>query len=152
MAGNAAPVKPLRVDRIESLDQQGRGILRAEGKIAFVDGALPGERVSWELTRSGPRFDVGRLVQVLRPSSQRVQARCPHFGLQRGACGGCSMQHLDARAQVAIKQRVLEDALWHLGRLRPEQILRPIAGVQWGYRHRARLSVRYVPRKREALV
>jgi 23S rRNA (uracil1939-C5)-methyltransferase len=117
-----------------------------------VDGALPGERVSWELTRSGPRFDVGRLVQVLRPSSQRVQARCPHFGLQRGACGGCSMQHLDARAQVAIKQRVLEDALWHLGRLRPEQILRPIAGVQWGYRHRARLSVRYVARKREALV
>jgi 23S rRNA (uracil1939-C5)-methyltransferase len=62
------------------------------------------------------------------------------------------MQHLGARAQVAIKQRVLEDALWHLGRLRAEQILRPICGAPWGYRHRARLSVRYVARKGEALV
>jgi 23S rRNA (uracil1939-C5)-methyltransferase len=152
VAGSAAPVTPLRVDRVESLDQQGRGVVRAEGKIAFVEGALPGERIRWEIVRSGQKFDVGRLVQVLRTSSQRVQARCPHFGLQRGACGGCSMQHLDARAQVAIKQRVLEDALWHLGRLRAEQILRPIAGVEWNYRHRARLSVRYVARKGEALV
>ncbi len=152
MADSAAPVKPLRVDRVESLDQQGRGIVRAEGKIAFVDGALPGERVRWEIVRGGQKFDVGRLVQILHPSSQRVQARCAHFGLQRGACGGCSMQHLDARAQVAIKQRVLEDALWHLGRLRAEQVLRPIAGVEWSYRHRARLSVRYVARKGEALV
>ncbi|HEX4597872.1 MAG TPA: 23S rRNA (uracil(1939)-C(5))-methyltransferase RlmD [Burkholderiaceae bacterium] len=142
----------MRTDRVESLDQQGRGIVRAEGKIAFVEGALPGERVSWELVRGGNRFDVGRLLQVWRPSHQRVTPRCPHFGLQRGACGGCSMQHLDGRAQVAIKQRVLEDALWHLGRLRPEQVLRPIYGLQWGYRHRARLSVRYVARKGEALV
>jgi 23S rRNA (uracil1939-C5)-methyltransferase len=152
VAGIAAPVKPLRVDRVESLDQQGRGIVRAEGKIAFVGGVLPGERVRWEIVRSGQKFDVGRVVQVLQPSSQRVQARCPHFGLQRGACGGCSMQHLDARAQVAIKQRVLEDALWHVGRLRAEQVLRPIAGVDWSYRHRARLSVRYVARRGEALV
>ncbi len=151
MAGDG-PVKPQRLDRVESLDQQGRGIVRAEGKIAFVDGALPGERVRWEPVRTGQRFDVGRLVQVLQASSQRVQPRCPHFGLQRGACGGCSLQHLDARAQVAIKQRVLEDALWHLGRLRADQMMRPIAGVEWGYRHRARFSVRYVARKGEALV
>ena len=152
MAGGAGPVKPLRVDRVESLDQQGRGIVRADGKIAFIDGALPGERVRWELVRVGQKFDLGRLAQVLRPTSQRVQPRCPHFGLQRGACGGCSMQHLDARAQVAVKQRVLEDSLWHLGRVRAETVLRPIAGIEWGYRHRARLSVRYVARKAEALV
>lgn len=152
MVGDARPVKPLRNDRIESLDQQGRGIVRRDGKVAFVEGALPGERVSWEPLRSGNKFDVGRLVQVHRASSQRVNPRCPHFGLQRGACGGCSMQHLEARAQVAIKQRVLEDALWHLGRVRAEQILRPIAGLDWNYRHRARLSVRYVARKGEALV
>jgi 23S rRNA (uracil1939-C5)-methyltransferase len=152
VAGGAEPVKPLRVDRVESLDQHGRGIVRAEGKIAFIDGALPGERVRWELVRVGQKFDVGRLAQVLRPTSQRVQPRCPHFGLQRGACGGCSMQHLDARAQVAVKQRVLEDALWHLGRLRAETVMRPITGIEWAYRHRARLSVRYVARKGEALV
>ena len=145
-------MKPLRVDRVESLDQEGRGIVRADGKIAFVEGALPGEQVCWEQIRAGPRFDVGRLVQVQRASSQRVQPRCPHFGLQRGACGGCSMQHLEGRAQVAAKQRVLEDALWHIGRLRPERMLRPVAGPQWAYRHRARLSVRFVARRGQALV
>ena len=152
MAGDAEPVKPLRVDRVESLDQQGRGIVRVDGKAVFVEGALPGERVGWEVVRSGQKFDLGRLVRIERASSQRVPPRCPHFGLWRGACGGCSMQHLDARAQVAVKQRVLEDALWHLGRLKPEQIMRPIAGVEWDYRHRARLSVRYVARKAQALV
>jgi 23S rRNA (uracil1939-C5)-methyltransferase len=152
VAGDAGPVKPLRFDRVESLDQQGRGVVRSDGKIAFVEGALPGERISWERLHGGQKFDVGRLVQVQRASSQRVQPRCPHFGLQRGACGGCSMQHLDSRAQVAVKQRVLEDALWHLGRVKPDQMLRPVAGVPWGYRHRARLSVRYVARKGEALV
>ncbi len=76
MADGAGPVKPLRVDRVESLDQEGRGIVRADGKIAFLEGALPGERVCWEQIRSGPRFDVGRLVQVQRASSQRVKPRC----------------------------------------------------------------------------
>jgi 23S rRNA (uracil1939-C5)-methyltransferase len=152
VADGAGLAKPLRTDQVESLDQQGRGIVRTGGKIAFVEGALPGERVTWEIVRGGNRFDVGRVVHVVRGSSQRVSPRCPHFGLQRGACGGCSMQHLDSRAQVAIKQRVLEDALWHLGRLRAGQVLRPIAGLAWGYRHRARLSVRFVARKGEALV
>ncbi len=142
----------LRVDRVESLDLQGRGIVRHEGKIAFVEGALPGELIGWECVRSGQKFDVGRLMQVRRASSSRVPPRCAHFGLQRGACGGCSMQHLDSRAQVAVKQRVLEDALWHLGRLKPEWVERPIAGVEWAYRHRARLSVRFVARRGEALV
>jgi len=152
VAGATGAVRAQREDRVESLDQEGRGIVRADGKTAFVEGALPGERVLWETIRAGSRFDVGRLVRVLRSSSQRVEPRCPHFGLHKGACGGCSMQHLDARAQVAIKQRVLEDALWHLGRLKPAQILRPIAGPAWSYRHRARLSVRYIARRGEALV
>jgi 23S rRNA (uracil1939-C5)-methyltransferase len=145
-------VTPTRVDRVESLDQQGRGVVRGEGKIAFVEGALPGECIAWEPVRTGRSFDIGRLVQVQRASPWRVTPRCPHFGLQRGACGGCSMQHLETRAQVAVKQRVLEDALWHLGRLRAGQLLRPVGGVEWGYRHRARLSVRYVARRGEVLV
>jgi len=65
-------VKPLRIDRVESLDQQGRGVVRSDGKIAFVEGALPGERISWERLQGGQKFDVGRLVQVLHPSSQRA--------------------------------------------------------------------------------
>jgi 23S rRNA (uracil1939-C5)-methyltransferase len=53
---------------------------------------------------------------------------------------------------VAIKQRVLEDALWHLARLRPLQLLRPIEGDPWGYRNRARLAVRHVAKKGGVLV
>lgn len=137
---------------IESLDLEGRGIARIEGKVAFIDGALPGERVLWLRTRSKARFDTGRVLQVLRPSSARVAPRCPHFGLQPGSCGGCSMQHLDPRTQVSIKQRMLEETLWRIGHVRPELVLRPVCGPAWHYRQRARLTVRYVARKGGVLV
>ena len=138
--------------RVDSLDLEGRGVIRLDGKVVFVEGALPGERILWERVRQGRNFDQGRLVRVQRASSSRVEPRCRHFGLQRGACGGCSMQHLDIRSQTAVKQRALEDALWHLGRVRPERVLRPVHGIAWNYRHRARLSVRYVMRKAGVLV
>jgi len=141
-----------RVAEIESLDLEGRGVSRVEGKVAFIDGALPGERVLWVRTRSKAKFDVGRTVQVLRASGSRVAPRCPHFGLEKGFCGGCTMQHLDARTQVSIKQRVLEETLWRIGRVRPEVVLRPVCGPTWHYRQRARLAVRYVKKKGGALV
>ena len=92
------------------------------------------------------------VTAIHRESSQRVQPGCPHFGLHEGACGGCKMQHLHIGAQVAVKQRVLEDNLRFLGKVRPEAMLRAIEGPAWGYRYRARLSVRYVRKKNEVLV
>jgi 23S rRNA (uracil1939-C5)-methyltransferase len=62
------------------------------------------------------------------------------------------MQHMHVGAQVAIKQRVLEDNLWHLGKVKAESVLRPIEGPAWGYRHRARLSVRFVRKKDAVLI
>lgn len=138
--------------QVDSLDLEGRGVARHDGKVVFVPGALPGELVKAELVGRKPKFDRARLLAVVRPSAQRVQPACPHFGLQAGACGGCSMQHLERRAQVAIKQRVLEDTLWHLARVRPQQVLRPVEGEGWHYRHRARLGVRYVAKKGGVLV
>jgi 23S rRNA (uracil1939-C5)-methyltransferase len=138
--------------RIDSLDLEGRGVARHEGKVVFVPGALPGERVRAEIVGRKPRFDRARLLAVLDDSPLRVRPRCPHFGSHPGACGGCSMQHVDPRGQVAIKQRALEDALWHLARLKPQLVLRPIEGPPWGYRHRARLAVRYVAKKGGVLV
>lgn len=133
---------------IESLDQEGRGITHLEGKTIFVEGALPGEWVQFSSYRKKPNYELAQVERVLRASSQRVTPRCPHFGV----CGGCSMQHLDARAQVAAKQRVLEDALWHLARVRPQHLLPAIEGPAWAYRQRARLSVRYVQKKGTVLV
>lgn len=133
---------------IESLDLEARGIAHREGKVVFVEGALPGERVEATVVRRKPSYEKARTTRVLRESPQRVTPRCPHFGV----CGGCAMQHLDARAQVAVKQRVLEDAFGHIGKLKPATILPPMHGPTWGYRYRARLSVRLVPRKGGVLV
>jgi 23S rRNA (uracil1939-C5)-methyltransferase len=142
----AAPVS-LRL-QVESLDLQANGIARHEGKVVFVRGALAGETVIARRVRSKPRFDVAETEQVLRESAQRVRPRCPHFGV----CGGCSMQHLAASAQLAVKQRALEDQLHHVGGVRAGRLLRPLAGPDWGYRFRARLSVRHVPKKGGVLV
>jgi 23S rRNA (uracil1939-C5)-methyltransferase len=139
---------------IESLDMEARGIGHlpnedgSTGKVIFVEGALPGERVAVEITRRKAKWEAGRTSAVLRESSLRVKPKCPHFGV----CGGCAMQHLDTDAQVAVKQRVLEDNLWHLAKLKPQMMLRPIAGPSWAYRYRARLSVRNVPKKGGILV
>lgn len=133
---------------IESLDLEARGVARRGGKVIFVEGALPGERVLARVTRRKASFEVAQLEHVVRASSQRVEPRCPNFGV----CGGCAMQHLDAAAQVAIKQRALEDSLWHIGKVRPERVLPALHGPTWGYRHRARLSVRLVPKKGGVLV
>ena len=137
---------------VESLDQEGRGVAHRDGKAVFIEGALPGERVIYERRRTKARYESGRALEILRESSARVIPRCPHAGLHVGACGGCSMQHIDARAQIAFKQRVLEDALWHLGKVRPQRMLRPIEGPAWHYRHRARFTVRHVSKKGGVLV
>ncbi|MBS1161572.1 MAG: rRNA m(5)U939 methyltransferase [Proteobacteria bacterium] len=133
---------------IESLDHEARGITRLEGKTVFVDGALPGEKVEYASFRRKSSYELAHLVTVLKPSPARVEARCPLFGV----CGGCAMQHMEPAAQVAAKQRVLEDSLWHIGRVRPENILPPIHGAPWGYRHRARLGVRKVAKKGGVLI
>lgn len=133
---------------IESLDHEARGITRLEGKTIFVEGALPGEIVEYASFRRKPSYELAHLVNVISGSVSRIRPHCEYFGV----CGGCAMQHLEPSAQVAAKQRVLEDSLWHIGRVRPEQILSPIQGAPWGYRHRARLGVRNVPKKGGALV
>ena len=152
-APRTEPVDESSPLEIESLDIDGQGIAhRADGKVVFVEGGLPGESVAVSVTRSKSSFDKAVVREILRESSQRVQPQCPHFGLHDGACGGCKMQHLHPAAQVATKQRALEDALWHLGKVRSDMILRPIEGPAWGYRHRARLSVRHVRKKDAVLV
>ena len=77
---------------IESLDHEGRGIARHQGKTLFVEGALPHERVVYTSYRRKPNYELATASRILRPSALRVEPACPHFGI----CGGCSMQHLGA--------------------------------------------------------
>jgi len=133
---------------IESLDLDANGVARNDGKVVFVRGALTGEAVTARVVRRKPKYDVAEVDTIERASPQRVVPRCPNFGI----CGGCSMQHVEPRAQVSLKQRVLEDTLWHIGKVRAETMLAPIVGPAYGYRYRARLSVRHVPKKGGVLV
>ena len=136
------------VATIESLDHEGRGVAHVEGKAIFIEGALPGETADYVTFKKKPSYEQASATRIAKPSFTRTVPSCPHFGV----CGGCSMQHLEADAQVAAKQRVLEDALRHIGKVAPQAILPPIHGPAWGYRHRARLSVRYVQKKERVLV
>lgn len=138
---------------VESLDLDAQGVAhKADGKVVFIEGALPFELVSVNVNRRKNNWEQGTLTAIHRESAQRVTPRCPNFGLHAGACGGCKMQHLHPAAQVAVKQRALEDNLWHLGKVKAEQVLRPIEGPAWGYRNRARLSVRHVLKKGAVLI
>jgi 23S rRNA (uracil1939-C5)-methyltransferase len=133
---------------IESLDLDAQGIARLapnevelaegqSGKVIFIQGALPTELVTYVVTREKARFSKARVLNILKPAVFRAVPKCKAFGV----CGGCTMQHLDIRAQIAMKQRVLEDDLKHIAKVSPEEILRPMGGPAWEYRHRARLSV-----------
>jgi 23S rRNA (uracil1939-C5)-methyltransferase len=138
---------------VQALDLDAQGVARKpDGKVVFIDGALPFEYVSANTHRKKNNWEQASLTAIHRESSQRVRPGCQHFGLHAGACGGCKMQHLHVGGQVAVKQRVLEDNLWHLGKVRPQTVLRPIEGPAWGYRYRARLSVRHVIKKGTVLV
>jgi 23S rRNA (uracil1939-C5)-methyltransferase len=133
---------------VESLDQEGRGVAHVNGKVIFIDGALPGETVTYQSHRRKNSYEVADVIDVLKPSALRTTPQCKHFG----KCGGCAIQHLDFSAQVAAKQRMLEDNLWHIGKVRAESMMPPIYGPAWGYRHKARLRVRHVEKKGGVLV
>lgn len=141
---DAGPAEAL----IESIDHEGVGVAHVDGKVTFIDGGVTGERVLFTRRRSRGNFDLGSVVQVLRPSAQRATPRCRWYGI----CGGCSMQHIEPAAQVAAKQRVLEDNLARIGKVAVGQMLPPVMGPTWGYRNRARLSVHYVEKKGGVLV
>ncbi len=135
--------------KVESLDLEAQGVAHnTEGKVVFIDGALPGEEVQVRVLRKKNNWEQAEMTARRRESSQRVRPQCRFFG----TCGGCKMQHFHGGAQVATKQRALEDALWHLGKVKAERLLRPIEGPAWGYRYRARLSVRFVAKKGKVLV
>lgn len=140
--------------KIRSFDMDARGVGHLEnedgtqGKVVFVEGALPGEIVGFNTYKKKPTWEVATMGALIKESSQRVTPKCEYFGV----CGGCSMQHLEPNAQVAMKQRVLEDNLGHIGKVKPEMMMRPIYGPTWGYRYRARISVRNVHKKGTVLV
>lgn len=135
--------------RIESLSHDGRGVGHVEGKTCFVQRALPGELVRFKTLAVHKNFDEGDLAEIIESSPERVEPRCQHFEL----CGGCSLQHIDSESQITYKQKALMDALEHIGKVKPAEILPPLVNDHpWGYRRKARLGVKDVKKKGRVLV
>ncbi|HSO68711.1 MAG TPA: TRAM domain-containing protein, partial [Arachnia sp.] len=101
--------------RLERVAHGGYVVGRAEGKVLFVTGGLPGERVVAEITETGKRFDRARVTQVLEPSDGRVEPPCPIAE----RCGGCDWQHADQPTQLKLKTAVVAEQLERL------------AGIDW---------------------
>ncbi len=133
---------------IESLAQDGRGVAHLDGKAVFVEGALTGEQVRFKYSSQQRKYDEGYAVEVLQASALRVKPKCAVFEI----CGGCSMQHLDADAQIEAKEKSMLEGLKHMGNVTPLEVLEPLKGALWGYRRKARLSCKDVPAKGRVLV
>jgi 23S rRNA (uracil1939-C5)-methyltransferase len=143
------PTSEIRTTTITGISHDGRGIaVSADGKKTFIANALPGEIVTFKLTKNHPRFNEGEVVTVTEPAPSRVTPECKHFGV----CGGCSMQHLAGEAQVQVKQKILLDQLQHFGRVTAQEILPPISGNPFGYRRKARLGVRFMENKNRVVI
>lgn len=110
-----------------------------DGKACFVPYALPGERVRIELVEERKRWARGRVVEILRPSPDRVTAPCPYFGQDK--CGGCQLQHLAPAAQPALKRRIVTEQLARIGRMTDPPVAETVVVRPFGYRNRARFGV-----------
>ncbi len=136
--------------QIQSLTLEAQGVTRVDGKVYFVDGALPGETVEFEVKRSRRKHSHAKLLEIIErdDSNGRVEADCEYFGV----CGGCSFRHYEQTRQLEVKQQALLDAFERIGKVLPEQVIKPITGDWLHYRRKARLGIRFVEKKGGALV
>jgi 23S rRNA (uracil1939-C5)-methyltransferase len=123
-------------------------VLPRQNKVAFISGALPGELVRGEHLHHGKSFDHGVATEIVRASAERVVPKCAHFG----GCAGCSLQHFSQAGQLQYKQAMLMGDLKKIGRSEPERALAPLFAAEFGYRRKARLSVKDVAKKGKVLV
>jgi len=123
---------------IESLAYEGAAVARLEGRVIFVDGGAPGDRVLAEIVGERKNLAQARVLAVLRPSPSRVQAPCP----VADRCGGCDWQHVDYAAQLEAKRQIIVDALERNAKIREPAVAAVLPSLEaYGYRNRIRLHV-----------
>lgn len=141
------PQDPVTVT-IESLSHDGRGVTHVDGKVVFIDEALPGETLEFVYTDSRRDFAEGKVFKLLTRSEHRVDPACAHFGV----CGGCSFQHVDDAEQIHFKEDLLQEQFRRIGKVEIPQIWEALTGPHWGYRRKARMGVKWVAKKNKVLV
>jgi len=141
------PTEPVKVT-IESLTHDGRGAAHVDGKVVFIDEALPGEEVEFIYTDSRKDYAEGKVETLFTRAPERTDPGCEHFG----RCGGCSFQHVKDAEQIKIKQGLLNEQFQRIGKVSIPETWEPITGPHWGYRRKARMGVKYVAKKGRVLV
>ncbi|HVO94346.1 MAG TPA: 23S rRNA (uracil(1939)-C(5))-methyltransferase RlmD, partial [Terriglobales bacterium] len=131
------PKPTVKLD-IDALSYGPYGIGRADGKVVMVLHTAPGDRIEAHIVEAKARYSLGEIVRIIAPSPLRKTPPCPYVGI----CGGCSWQHLDYDAQLAAKQKSVDDALRRIAKLEGFE-LRPIiaSANEFHYRRRIRLQV-----------
>jgi 23S rRNA (uracil1939-C5)-methyltransferase len=124
--------------KIEKLVYGGEGLAHSDGTTLFVPFVLPREEVEVTATEHSKKFSRCRLEHVLTSSSERIEPRCPHFGI----CGGCNYQHISYQAQLRIKEDILRETLRRLGRIDSPYPITVHASPPFGYRNRAQWKIR----------
>ena len=141
------PLDPVTVT-IESLSHDGRGVTHVDGKVVFIDEALPGETLEFVYTDSRRDYAEGKVVKLLTRSAHRTDPECLHYGV----CGGCSFQHVDDGEQIHFKEDLLQDQFRRIGKVEIPEIWQALTGPHWGYRRKARMGVKWVAKKGRVLV
>ncbi|OYQ73755.1 23S rRNA (uracil(1939)-C(5))-methyltransferase RlmD [Wohlfahrtiimonas sp. G9077] len=135
---------------ITDITHDGRGVAHVEGKVVFVNGALPDEVVMAQYVKSRKDYDEAKTLEVLKASPDRVAPICDVFG----TCGGCSLQHLDPEKQIYFKAKQLASNLKKQAKLDFDvaEQMPPLRSPSEHYRYKARLGVKYVAKKEKVLV
>lgn len=94
---------------------EGKGLVRVDGLVVFVEGAVPGDLADIEITTAKKDFAMGRVAQLISPSPERSEPFCDHFGI----CGGCRWQHVAYEAQLRFKQHIVAEAFRRIGKIDP---------------------------------
>lgn len=136
------------VVKIVDIDQDGRGVAKIGDKVLFLHNAMLDEQVEFDILKKKKNILFGRAITINNPSPDRVNPLCKHYN----HCGGCAMQHFSEESQIEFKNKSFFHTLKNLGQVEPDEKIKPIFLEFTGYRHKARLRVKYVARKDEVLV
>jgi 23S rRNA (uracil1939-C5)-methyltransferase len=109
-----------------------------DGRVVFVNGALPGERVRAEIIEFRPTYAMARMIDVLEPSPDRIRPPCAEVA--RG-CGACTWQHIATAAQLRYKCDIVADALRRIGRFEPPELAPTVPLEPWDFRTTVRAAV-----------
>jgi len=126
---------------VQSIAAGGDGVARLDGRVIFIPRTAPGDRAKILATSvRGGRFARGVLLDLLRPSPERIDPACVHY--VRDHCGGCQLQHLQYASQLAAKGAIVRDALVRIAHRPVDTVSVDASPCQWRYRRKLTLALR----------